>query len=145
MTLQTFLHLTATIPEPVLRRALAIALSSERPTSPEGYARFYRRVLAALCATSCNGDYPIRGHEVGRAWCSSSMRNRNLVGPGGVANGRPAGSDDRGRRRGGDQQHPGLDRWIAGRVDRAEDVRPGLGADRGVALQSPRPVSRRVS
>ena len=58
MTLQTFLHLTATIPEPVLRRALAIALSSERPTSPQGYVRFYARVLAALCATSRTDDYP---------------------------------------------------------------------------------------
>ncbi len=33
MTLQTFLNLTATIPEPALRRALALALSVERPVS----------------------------------------------------------------------------------------------------------------
>ena len=56
MTLQTFLYLTATLPEPVLRRALAIGLFSERPTSPEGYKGFYARVLAALCATSCTDD-----------------------------------------------------------------------------------------
>ena len=49
MTLQRFLHLTATVPQPVLRRAITLALGVERPTSPEGYARFYRRVSAALC------------------------------------------------------------------------------------------------
>ena len=48
-TLQTFLNLTGTVPESALRRALALALSVERPTSREGYTRFYRRVLAALC------------------------------------------------------------------------------------------------
>ena len=58
MTLQTFLNLTATIPEPAQRRALAFALSVERPTSREGHSRFYGRVLAALCATSCTDDYP---------------------------------------------------------------------------------------
>ncbi len=51
MTLQTFLTLTATIPEPTLRRSLILALSVERPTSPEGYARFYDRVVATLGAT----------------------------------------------------------------------------------------------
>ncbi len=50
MTLQTFLNLTATIPEPTLRRALTLALSIERPTSPESYARFHDRVIAALGA-----------------------------------------------------------------------------------------------
>ena len=49
MTLPTFLNLTAAVPEPTLRRSLALALSVERPTSPEGYARFYERVLAGLC------------------------------------------------------------------------------------------------
>ena len=44
MTLQTFLNLTATIPEPTVRQAFALALSVERPTSSEDYARFYRRV-----------------------------------------------------------------------------------------------------
>ena len=57
MTLKTFLNLTATVPEPTVRRALAVALSVERPTSPEDYARFYRRTLATLCGDACtNGD-----------------------------------------------------------------------------------------
>ena len=58
MTLQTFLSLTAAVPEPRLRRALTLALSIERPTSAEGYARFYGRVVAALCATPCTDGEP---------------------------------------------------------------------------------------
>lgn len=51
MTLQTFLTLTATVPTLALRRALTLALSVERPTSREGYARFRGRVLKVLAAT----------------------------------------------------------------------------------------------
>ena len=58
MTLQTFLNLTAAVPEPTLRRSLALALSVERPTSREGYARFYERVLAALCTIPCSDGDP---------------------------------------------------------------------------------------
>ena len=58
MTLQTFLNLTAGVPEPTLRRSLALALSVERPTSPEGYARFYERVLAVLCTIPCSDSDP---------------------------------------------------------------------------------------
>lgn len=53
MTLQRFLHQTATVPEPALRRAITLGLGVERPTSREGYARFYRRVSATLCASPC--------------------------------------------------------------------------------------------
>ena len=51
MTLQNFLNLTASIPEPKLRRALALALSAERPSSSEDYPRFYRRVLMSISAS----------------------------------------------------------------------------------------------
>ena len=54
MTLKTFLNQTATTPQPALRQALALALSVERPTSPHDYARFYGRVVAALCAVPDN-------------------------------------------------------------------------------------------
>ena len=51
MTLQRFLTLTATVPTLTLRHAITLAMSVERPTSREGYARFYGRVLAVLDAT----------------------------------------------------------------------------------------------
>jgi hypothetical protein len=53
MRLKTFLNLTVAVPETAVRRALTAALSAERPTSPEGYARFYRRTLVALYDTEC--------------------------------------------------------------------------------------------
>ncbi len=53
MRLKTFLNLTAAAPETEVRQALTVALSVERPTSPEGYALFYRRTLAALYGTKC--------------------------------------------------------------------------------------------
>jgi hypothetical protein len=55
MTLQGFLNLTATVPEPALRRALTLALSGERPTSHEDYTRFYGRAVAALCESCADG------------------------------------------------------------------------------------------
>ncbi len=55
LSLQEFLNLTATVPEPTLRRALALALSVERPTSHEDYTRFYGRVVAALCDSCADG------------------------------------------------------------------------------------------
>lgn len=48
MTLQSFLRLTSTTPPPVLRQAIGAALSVERPTSRESYARFYGRVADQL-------------------------------------------------------------------------------------------------
>jgi hypothetical protein len=39
MRLKTFLNLTAAVPETAVRRALTVALSVERPTSPEGGLR----------------------------------------------------------------------------------------------------------
>ena len=51
MTLQRFLTRTATVPTLTLRHALTLAMSVERPTSREGYARFYGHVLEVLDAT----------------------------------------------------------------------------------------------
>ena len=48
MTIDRFQTLTAEVPEPTLRRALAAALSLEAPRSPEDYERFYCRVLREL-------------------------------------------------------------------------------------------------
>ncbi len=48
MTLRKFLTLTAALPASELRRATAVALSVEKPTSREAYARFYRRVVSEL-------------------------------------------------------------------------------------------------
>ena len=48
MTIQRFLTLTAATPVPVLRRAITVALSVERPSSREAYARFYCRVIREL-------------------------------------------------------------------------------------------------
>ena len=48
MTLQTFLTRTAAAPAEALRRAIAAALSVERPTSPDGFVRFYHRVVSEL-------------------------------------------------------------------------------------------------
>lgn len=53
MRLKTFLRLTADVPETAVRRALTVALSVERPTSPEDYTRFYCRTLVALYGTAC--------------------------------------------------------------------------------------------
>ena len=64
-TLQTFLNLTATVPELALRRALTLALSVERPTSREGHTRFYGRVLAALCDSYTDGE----GHHAAVQRC----------------------------------------------------------------------------
>ncbi len=58
MILQQFLTVTATTPGPVLRRAIATALSVESPKTPEAYDRFYCRVLGELgvtLATDCLG------------------------------------------------------------------------------------------
>lgn len=48
MTLQTFLQQAAPAPAKTLRRAMTNALSVERPSSPESYGRFYRRVIGEL-------------------------------------------------------------------------------------------------
>ena len=51
MTLHHFLTLTATVPDRDLRRAIAAALASEVPHTPEAYQRFYHRVLRELNVT----------------------------------------------------------------------------------------------
>ena len=79
MTLQTFLQLTATTPEPALRRALASALSAERPTSREDYVRFYHRVLGALCSTRCTDSAPFGASASGRQRRSPGIANRAAV------------------------------------------------------------------
>lgn len=80
MTLQTFLQLTATTPEPALRRALALALSAERPTSREDYVRFYRRVLGALCPTRCTDSDPFGASAPARQRRSPGIATSAAVG-----------------------------------------------------------------
>ena len=48
MTLEQFLSTTASVPEPVLRSAMVVALSAEPARNPEAYRRFYDRVLHEL-------------------------------------------------------------------------------------------------
>ena len=64
MTLQRFLHLTATVPEPALRRAITLALGVERPISREGYVRFYRRVSTTLFPSPCAERDPVSKQAV---------------------------------------------------------------------------------
>ena len=68
MTLRKFLTLTAALPASELRRATAVALSVEKPTSREAYARFYRRVVSELGVADgpdgpddAGGDWPPGG------------------------------------------------------------------------------------
>jgi len=51
MTLQEFLDATAVVPAPVLRAAMASALSVEPARTPDGYRRFYARVVRELGLT----------------------------------------------------------------------------------------------
>jgi hypothetical protein len=48
MTLQEFLSATREVPEPVLRSAMAKALSIEAARTPAAYRRFYARVVEEL-------------------------------------------------------------------------------------------------
>ena len=48
MTLQHFRNVTADVDECQLRHAMTVALVSEIPSDPEGYRRFYARVIDAL-------------------------------------------------------------------------------------------------
>jgi len=48
MTLEQFLTATASVPEPVLRSAMVVALSVEPARHPGAYRRFYDRVLHEL-------------------------------------------------------------------------------------------------
>ncbi len=48
MTLQHFRNVTAEVDEAQVRRAMTVALASEIPRDPEGYRRFYARVIGAL-------------------------------------------------------------------------------------------------
>jgi hypothetical protein len=65
MTLQTFLRLTAETPRLPLRRAMAIALAVETPCSPDGYARFYTRVIDELPRDGRSGSCAGPGHRSG--------------------------------------------------------------------------------
>ena len=49
MTLQHYLDLTASTPSVALRRAMATALGVEAARAPDAYARYYDRVIEALC------------------------------------------------------------------------------------------------
>ena len=49
MTLHQYLDLTASTPRVVLRRAMATALRVEAVRTPDAYARYYDRVIDALC------------------------------------------------------------------------------------------------
>jgi hypothetical protein len=48
MTLEQFLTATASVPEPVLRSAMVVALGVEPARSPDAYRRFYDRVVHEL-------------------------------------------------------------------------------------------------
>ena len=48
MTLQTFLDVTADVPEVMLRPAMVAALAAEPARTPEAYRRFYDRVVHEL-------------------------------------------------------------------------------------------------
>jgi hypothetical protein len=48
MTLEQFLDATASVPEPVLRSAMVVALSVEPARTADAYPRFYERVLHEL-------------------------------------------------------------------------------------------------
>ena len=48
MTLEQFLKATATVPVPVLRCAMTMALSVEPARTPDACRRFYRRVVDEL-------------------------------------------------------------------------------------------------
>lgn len=48
MTLQAFLTRIGPAQQAALRRAMTSALSVERPSSPESFARFYQRVVSEL-------------------------------------------------------------------------------------------------
>ena len=49
MTLHKYLDLTASTPSVALRRAMATALEVEAARTPDAYARYYDRVIEALC------------------------------------------------------------------------------------------------
>ena len=48
MTLKQFLNATSDVPEPVLRQAMASALSVEPALTPDEYHRFYSRIVHEL-------------------------------------------------------------------------------------------------
>ena len=48
MTVGQFLTLTSSVPTPVLRQAMIVALAVEPADGPEAYSRFYYRVLGEL-------------------------------------------------------------------------------------------------
>ena len=49
MTLHQYLDLTVSTPGVDLRRAMATALGVEAARTPDAYARYYDRVIDALC------------------------------------------------------------------------------------------------
>ena len=52
MTLSHFLTHTAAVPAPVLRQAMAAALSVEAPRTAASFARFYSRVVSELAVAA---------------------------------------------------------------------------------------------
>jgi len=76
MTLQHFLKVTAGVPVPRLRQAMAAALMVEPARTTPGYRRFYRRVLDVLATT---GDLqvpaaPPAGETPGRSVAVATRR-----------------------------------------------------------------------
>ena len=56
MTLKQFLNATSDVPEPVLRQAMASALSVEPARTPDQYHRFYSRIVHELGLDSASLD-----------------------------------------------------------------------------------------
>jgi len=56
MTLKQFLTATSDVPEPVLRQAMASALSVEPARTPDQYHRFYSRIVHELGLDSASLD-----------------------------------------------------------------------------------------
>ena len=59
MTLQTFLEVTADVPESMLRPAMVAALAAEPARTPEACRRFYDRVLRELSLEALPDTIPV--------------------------------------------------------------------------------------
>ena len=75
MTIKRFLASTAATPASELRQALTLALATEKPLAGQGYARFYRRVLAELSV----GLHTSRDHPT-IAPMSAGVLEQHMVG-----------------------------------------------------------------
>lgn len=58
MTLQTFLDVTADVPESMLRPAMVAALADEPARTPEACRRFYDRVVRELSLDAIHDTSP---------------------------------------------------------------------------------------